>query len=125
MPEKIYPLNVDVAAELRDELTALDAGTEWRVTRLCEQAQAAGYQAGYIRGRVDGRHRESIEHTCPANTDRTIGTQHLVEAEIAIARLTKDSAGRPVQHSTSDVAHAVADAFELELHDEPPAETTP
>lgn len=65
MPEPIYPLNVDVAAELRDELTALDAGTEWRVTRLCEQAQAAGYHAGYIRGRVDGRHREQAEHVCP------------------------------------------------------------
>lgn len=66
MPERIYPLNVDVAAELRDH----DAGSEWRVTRLCEQAQAAGYYAGYTRGRVDGRHRATVEHTCPVGQAR-------------------------------------------------------
>lgn len=61
MPDRIYPLDVNVAAELRAELTNHDAGAEWRITRLCEQAQAVGYHAGYTRGRVDGRHREEAD----------------------------------------------------------------
>jgi len=61
MPEQIYPLDVNVAALLRAELATLDAGAEWRITRLAEQAQAAGYHAGVIRGRVDGQHRADAD----------------------------------------------------------------
>lgn len=64
MTAQRYPLDVNIAAELRDELAHLDDGIDWRITRLAEQAQAAGYHAGYTRGRVDGRHRQQAQHQC-------------------------------------------------------------
>jgi len=62
MSENIYPLNVDVAAQLREEAGELIPALQWSLARLCERAQAAGYQAGYVRGMTDGRHSQRVEH---------------------------------------------------------------
>lgn len=48
-------------------------------------------------------------------SERYVDVHHLVEAEIQIARLTKDSAGRPTQHDVTRVALAVASAFDMDL----------
>jgi hypothetical protein len=62
-PPQIYPLNVDVAAELRQALrtAAVPIETQRHILRLAGQAEAAGYQAGYTRGLVDGRHFAECE----------------------------------------------------------------
>lgn len=48
-------------------------------------------------------------------SERYVDVHHLVEAELAIARLTKDSAGRPAPHNVTQVAKAVANAFDMDL----------
>lgn len=62
MSENIYPLNVDVAAQLREAAGELDPKLQWTLARLCERAQDAGYHAGYVRGTTDGRHSQRVEH---------------------------------------------------------------
>jgi hypothetical protein len=66
MAERIYPLNVDIAAELRAEVEDLDTNVQWRLARLCEKAQQIGYHDGYVRGMVDGRHYQRAENRAAA-----------------------------------------------------------
>lgn len=47
--------------------------------------------------------------------DRDVDVQHVIEAEIAIARLTKGPGGEPIEHDVTRVAHAVAHAFGMDL----------
>jgi hypothetical protein len=61
MADRIYPLNVDVAAELRTLTEDLDSNSQWQLARLCEKAQDAGYHAGYTRGLTDGRHYQRTD----------------------------------------------------------------
>lgn len=72
MAERIYPLNVDIAAELRELTGDLDSQMQWALTRLCEKAQEAGYHNGYIRGVTDGRHyqRAELKKKAPPGTEK-------------------------------------------------------
>ena len=39
MADHVYPLNPDIAAELRTEFAHLNSNTQWLLVRLCERAQ--------------------------------------------------------------------------------------